>query len=1010
MRQCLSADEVQDVAEGRLPPAPAREAQQHLDECASCRQLVVVIARSRIEATSSAESPPGTSQLEMPIGRGTEIGRYLVSSLLGAGAMGAVYAGYDPELDRRVAIKLVHDRGGPDDAAHQDRLRLEARSMARLVHPNVVRIYDVGIHGARTFIAMELVEGRTLRRWLHETRRSPSEIREAFIAAGRGLSAAHEAGLVHGDFKPDNVLVAFDGRVEVGDFGLARPLDQAGVGVGGLLTVGGTPAYLAPEVLAGGSPSAASDQFAFCVALWEGLYESRPFEGRTPQQLLEEIRSREPQTPLRREVDARVRKALLKGLHPEPSARHASMSALLDALDRRPRPWRLVTAGTLALAALLVFGLRSTSVRCSGARAQLASTWSPAREAALAAAFHAAGLDAAWPSVDRALSDFAASWIEVETRSCIATRVEGNQSDEVLERRSRCLTRQRQVVSALGDLWLRAPTAVLSKAPAAVASLPLPATCGGDGPLNAEKLAAPPPAIADLVAADQRRLAEVAAQLAAGDPAAALALARDTAGSAAKLGYPPLEAEAALSLGRALQQHGDLDEAERTLNDAALASASARHEQALAESLVLLARFVGTMRARPDDAERLVARATPVVAHLGDRKLSSDLEILRGDLLLDHGKPEAAQTALEAQLPVLEALVGADHPAVAELQHDLFKVAHQLGRNAAARAHAEAEIRVLERAMPPGHIKLYPALTDLAAIEAEVGNLDSAHQLFERAWHLAEKNQGPGGPLVASSLANLAVIVERQGELTGAHDLFEHALQIALVSRGPASPVTAYLELQLGEMDWRAGETGKAIAHLRVAAERREKVFGRRHVDTVEALTVLGRAQIDAGEPGGMALVLESDALIRELSPNARRRMHSASNACEALLEARRPADARPYCEAMLASALAEWPLGHPGTFDALSLTTSLELAENRAPTYRAALESALGSMSNGAFPRETNAVRFALARLLARSAEAEERKRSAALASEAVEVARHLGTRRPQLAPMIALADARAR
>src|SRR4051812_10268762 len=241
-----------------------------------------------------------------PLPRGSAVGRYVVLERIGSGGMGVVYAAYDPELDRKVALKLLRpDRAG---AAGEAALRLQrgAQAIARLSDPHVVAVYDAGTFGDQVFVAMELMEGRTLRQWLGEGKRGWREIVDVFVAAGRGLAAAHAAGLVHRDFKPDNVLLGTDGRVKVADFGLARPVGDADPGGGeaalmespgsrGLLATPltewgvamGTPAYMAPEQLRGERADARSDQFSFCVALWEALYGRKPFAGESFREMLD---------------------------------------------------------------------------------------------------------------------------------------------------------------------------------------------------------------------------------------------------------------------------------------------------------------------------------------------------------------------------------------------------------------------------------------------------------------------------------------------------------------------------------------------------------------------------------------------------------------------------------------------------------------------------------------------------------------------------------------------------
>lgn len=285
---------------------------------------------------------------------GDRIGRYVLLRRVGRGAMGEVFAAYDPELDRRIALKLLAGdiEGGRTSA--------EARAMARLSHPNVVGIHDVSeVHG-RPLIAMELVEGTTLAEWF-ETKPAVSEVVEAFVAAGRGLAAAHEAGIVHRDFKPANVLVEVDkgtgklGRVRVGDFGLAqarttRTPTSPAQRRGDVLV--GTPRYMSPEQFGDSTVTARADQFSFCVALYEGVYGEGPFAGTTPAELARAVLEgdRRP-VPERSDVPRRVRRVLERGLSKEPTDRFESMDALLAELDppTRRRNW-VLTAALIGLA------------------------------------------------------------------------------------------------------------------------------------------------------------------------------------------------------------------------------------------------------------------------------------------------------------------------------------------------------------------------------------------------------------------------------------------------------------------------------------------------------------------------------------------------------------------------------------------------------------------------------------------------------------------------------------
>jgi len=376
----LDADAVQQLLSGAMPDARRAEVTAHLDGCAACRQLVAQLAPGlavtvQVDAVATVDSPadghrPSPTEL---LAVGTQVGRYVVTGMIGAGGMGVVYAADDPELDRKVAIKLL--RRDLRAAYGEARLQREAQAMARISHHNVIAVHDVGAHDDQIFVAMDLVDGQSLRAWLRARPRSVGEVVSSFAAAGRGLAAAHAAGLVHRDFKPDNVLVGDDGRVRVTDFGLARVEDARpdpgddgrddAIAIDQPLTVSGavigTPAYMAPEQLAGGHVDARSDQFSFCVALYEALYGERPFAGANLAELEAEVaagRVRPPPARTRARVPSSLRAILLRGLSVRPGDRFSTMDDLVAALGRdRTRVPRTVAWAALALAAIAGVGL-----------------------------------------------------------------------------------------------------------------------------------------------------------------------------------------------------------------------------------------------------------------------------------------------------------------------------------------------------------------------------------------------------------------------------------------------------------------------------------------------------------------------------------------------------------------------------------------------------------------------------------------------------------------------------
>ena len=435
------------------------------------------------------------------------VGRFVLLEQVGAGAMGRVYAAYDPELDRKIALKLI--RSTEPSAMGQRRARLlrEAKSMARLSHPNVLPVYDAGVHGEEVFIAMEFVRGGTLRQWLKQEERGWREVLRVFVEAGRGLEAAHAAQVVHRDFKPDNVLIGEDGRVRVVDFGLARApatdpdeaaptepsqLDPDSVADSKLTRTGavmGTPAYMSPEQFEGEEADARSDQFSFCVSLWEGLYGRRPFRGKDMFALVDAINSRD-YVPVPRGARAPgwIREALERGLSARPSARFPGMAQLLAELDRDPDARRRRWLGVVGGAGMLAAGAMGYAVvdqdataLCQGGVERLAGVWDEERRQAVQRAFDATGRSfstAAWEGASKVLDEFSAEWVSMHREVCEATQVRGEQSQALMDRRMVCLERRRSALRATVETFVDADVGVVERAVEAARALPEVSVCG----------------------------------------------------------------------------------------------------------------------------------------------------------------------------------------------------------------------------------------------------------------------------------------------------------------------------------------------------------------------------------------------------------------------------------------------------------------------------------------------------------------------------------------------------
>jgi serine/threonine protein kinase len=376
------------LVEGRLPAGELRALEAHCDGCSACSRTLAELAR-----TVTPEVEPGET-----IGN-----RYVLREPIGTGGMGVVFAAFDTQLRRKVAVKRLRDTGG-GAAAERRRARFlrEAQLLASLSHLNVLTVHDLGGIDGELYVVTELVDGLPMSRWIAEAapRLRWGELVDLFVQAGRGLAAAHRIGVVHRDVKPENILVARSGRVLIGDFGLAGLMDagerapEGAPGAPSLTQTGsvlGTPAYMAPEQHDGKPGDARSDQFSFCVSLYESLHGRRPFPGHTASEIAAAMRARRPVRG-GDGVPGSVDRVLATGLAIDPSARHPSMDDLLAALaEARARPLRRP---------MLAVGL--TALVLGGATAALFARHAPPRGAPLAARAPALSVSSAAASTSAA--------------------------------------------------------------------------------------------------------------------------------------------------------------------------------------------------------------------------------------------------------------------------------------------------------------------------------------------------------------------------------------------------------------------------------------------------------------------------------------------------------------------------------------------------------------------------------------------------------------------------------
>jgi len=649
------------------------------------------------------------------------VGRFLVIRTLGAGGMGVVAEAYDPELDRRVALKLLKSDHARLDS--QARLLREAQAMARLSHPNVVQVYDVGVVGDQVFIAMELVRGQTLGAWLEASPRGWREVVRVFIDAGRGLAAAHAAGLVHRDFKPDNVLLAADGRVCVADFGLAReehgePGARDNPGERTLLAdtltatgaIMGTPVYMSPEQHRGDVAGPASDIFSFSVALFEALHGARPFAGETHSALAHNVmHGALVPAPAGRGVPAWLDAVVRRGLAPRPEDRFPGFDALLLALARDPaasrRRW--FGAATLALgAAALGFTLqtdRGVEV-CTGGAARIAEVWDDAAAARVRGRLvelPASERAASEPRVLGGLAAYANEWAAMHHEACLVHR-RGEHSVAVFDARTRCLEDRRAALAEAVDVLADGDAETLGRAGLVVAKLPALAHCDDIAALTAEIPPPEDPAVAAAVQGLRQRLARAHVLAAAGRSRDAIAATLAVREEAERLEYLPLVAEARLLEGRVGMDAQLWADAREALTQAHVVATAAAHDlvaaEAKARQLFVDGVFFGQLDAAL--AERPLAEAW--VARLGRRPGAQALLANNiGALLLFRGDQAGARERFQAALRL-----SAEDPARDPIDHARGALANAASVTAdpAERGRLLDEaVQILEDKLGPDH-------------------------------------------------------------------------------------------------------------------------------------------------------------------------------------------------------------------------------------------------------------------------------------------------------------------
>jgi tetratricopeptide (TPR) repeat protein len=827
---CLEENTVAAFAEARLPLAEAGEVRRHARLCVTCRDSVIAaFARSGIAAAIATEhlAIVEAAVERDPLPAGTAVGRYTVLALVGRGGMGEVYAAYDPGLDRRVALKLMSATGGDRDDNAQERLTREAQAIAKLSHPNVVIVHDVGSFEGQVFVAMEFVEGATLAAWLVERPRGWREVLDVFIQAARGLAAAHAAGLVHRDFKPQNVMVARDGTARVMDFGLARRIDQEeparDLGAAGPVSADlsltrtgelvGTPLYMAPEQFAAGRVDARTDQFSFCVALYWALCGVHPFGASSPAEISSAVaRGAVAVPPKKIAAPSRVQRALLRGLSTDPEARWPSMDALVDELLRDPRRQRR-RLGWVGVAALLGGAVAFSAVQlshrsralCSAGAERLSGTWETADGAGPAsrrARVHAAILSSgtaepqqAWDRISSLLDRYAGKWVAAYRDACEATHVRSEQSEEVLDLRMACLGDNLDSARALTDLVASGDRAVIDHAVEAAAPLEDLTSCGAAAQVRSGLRPPRDPRVRAAAEEARKKLKEGATLRQAGESDRAIAFANTVLARADVASYCPVQAEALLLEGQA-QVHlgkGSIPALERAVETGERCG----HDRVVAAAMGALV-FVHTY----DDwaaAERWGKLAAAVLERMGgDPILESWLANNLGALRYEQGRWEEARQEYERAIALKKRALGTDNPDVAGSESSLAAVLTKLHRYDESLAAIESALAIYGKWVASDSIYFANTLTNKGEALTEMKRYQEAAAAYRKSWEIADAKFPADNPLRFEPLFGLAAVALEQGDAQGAVSKLERVLDAwQRLGAMPVDIARAQLELAM---------------------------------------------------------------------------------------------------------------------------------------------------------------------------------------------------------------------
>ena len=818
-----------------------------------------------MEAHTHADASSATSrtQTDWDMVMPPRVGRYLLEEELGRGAFGAVYAGTDPQLGRPVAIKLLRC----EDEQETVRIRhvREGQALAQVADPHVVQIYDVGIveKTKQVYLAMELIEGTTLRQWLAAAPRSVEEILRVLEGAAQGLAAAHAAEIVHRDFKPANVLVTRDGMAKVVDFGLARAATGSSSGGQSTLsgvdhlpdvtatgTLMGTPHYMPPEVIRGDAWSPAGDQFSFCVTLHEALFGKRPFAGRTFELLAANVSANRRVDRPDVDVPAAVLRALDRGLAPEPAERFATMTDLVAALRRRHRSWRGVAAVAVAgtvlaggVVAAALFGGDAPD-NCGAEAENALPAWSKAERAAAAERLGVGKRSNEMSTVDAAVAAWVDLWRAEYTELCRAD--DGAGKEGPIAQRRRCLEAQasrfearlRALHSARSLKTLESPD--VCRLPARYGSLPPP----------------PPAAIADAVARLERELEEVKAQ-ANRKNADAQARLEDVAKRARALGYGPLTTDALHA--QALQALTDLqvEDAVGYLRQAIEVANASGYEVATSWMHADLCRAFGQEADREEEALRHCEHAIAVAQRFGRDDLHGRALGQRGKVLKYFGRYADARRDMERAVELIEKALGPADLTTLAAKGNLGNALWNLGQLEESLALTREVAAGFEELFGRDDPMTLTALSNAGALELEMGDLAGGELTVLEVLTGLESIYGPKHPALLHELINLGELESRRGRFEKARAYYDRARGLEFGENAAGRRARLEVDEKFAGLALTKGDADEARRLYIAVLDETVEIFGPKSANAASAHYYLGTAFKESGDAKGSRAHLE---------------------------------------------------------------------------------------------------------------------------------------------------------